>query len=196
MLKKLIIFDLDGTLVELSIDYNYIRKLLREFFKNKSEFSPLLSTIKKLSKTDQELMSALKIISDEEFKAAEQIKVNNDLIKLLKFLKSSDYILALVTLQDKKITMKVLSNLLIVDIFDSIVTRDNSIDRLKQIQLTLQSLDVSPTESIMIGDRQNDISSAMKLGCQPILINKKVSSKTDHDLLQISNLSQLMKMTL
>jgi len=196
LLKKLIIFDLDGTLVELSIDYNYIRKLLREFFKNKSEFSPLLSTIKKLSKTDQELMSALKIISDEEFKAAEQIKVNNDLIKLLKFLKSSDYILALVTLQDKKITMKVLSNLLIVDIFDSIVTRDNSIDRLKQIQLTLQSLDVSPTESIMIGDRQNDISSAMKLGCQPILINKKVSSKTDHDLLQISNLSQLMKMTL
>lgn len=195
-MKKLIIFDLDGTLVKLSIDYSYIRELLREFFKTESEFSPLLLTIKKLSKTNQELMSALKIISDEELKAAQQITVNNDLIKLLKFLKSSGYILALVTLQDKKTTMKVLSNLLIADLIDSIVTRDDSIDRLKQIQLTLESLDVSPTESIVIGDRQNDVSSAMKLGCKPILINKKVSSKTEHDVLQISNLSQLMKMTL
>lgn len=194
-MKKLIIFDLDGTLVKLDIDYSYIREKLREFFKTESEFSSLLSTIKKLSKTNQELMSALKIISDEELKAAQQITMNNDLIQLLEFLKSSGYIIALVTLQDRKTTMKVLSNLLITDLIDSIVTRDDSTDRLNQIQLTLESFEISPTESIMVGDRQNDISSALKLGCKPILINKKVSSKTESHVLQISNLYQLMKIT-
>ena len=195
-MKKIIIFDLDGTLVSLDIDYDFIRKRLGEFFTTDDKFSPLLHTIKKLAKTDKELVSAYKIISDEEFKSTQLITVNKDLIQLLEFLKSSGYIIALVTLQDKKIAMQVLSNLSILDLFNLIITRDNSIDRLDQIQLILESFKIPPKESILVGDSENDILSAIKLGCKPVLINKKGNFKINSDILQISNLSQLMRITI
>ena len=50
---KGVIFDLDGTLIQLPINYVIIQKNLKEFFNISENLKPLIPTIIELSKNDQ-----------------------------------------------------------------------------------------------------------------------------------------------
>ena len=50
---KGVIFDLDGTLIQLPINYDIIQKNLKEFFNISENLKPLIPTIIELSKNDQ-----------------------------------------------------------------------------------------------------------------------------------------------
>ena len=51
---KGIIFDLDGTLIQLPIDYEKIQKKLKEFFNISDNLTPLIPRIIELSKKIQQ----------------------------------------------------------------------------------------------------------------------------------------------
>ena len=167
---KGIIFDLDGTLIQLPIDYQKVQKNLKEFFNISNEFKPLIPTIIKLSKNDQnKIKVSFDLICKEEILASDNFKTMNNALETLKFFKSKNLSLCLVTMQCKDALEKVLQKLQISDLFDSVISRDESFDRQKQIELSLQNIVLTPSEILVVGDRIHDIESAKKIGCMPIL---------------------------
>mgnify|MGYP005633294463 FL=1 len=167
---KGIVFDLDGTLIQLPIDYKKIQKDLKEFFNISNELKPLIPTIIKLSKNDQnKIRTSFDLICKEEILASDNFKTMNNALETLKFFKSKNLSLCLVTMQCKDALEKVLQKLQISDLFDSVISRDESFDRQKQIELSLQNIVLTPSEILVVGDRIHDIESAKKIGCMPIL---------------------------
>ena len=167
---KGIVFDLDGTLIQLPIDYQKVQKNLKEFFNISNEFKPLIPTIIKLSKNDQnKIRTSFDLICKEEILASDNFKTMNNALETLDFLKSKNLSLCLVTMQCKDALEKVLQKLQISDLFDSVISRDESFDRQKQIELSLQNIVLTPSEILVVGDRIHDIESAKKIGCMPIL---------------------------
>ena len=126
--------------------------------------------------------------------ASDNFKTMNNALETLKFFKSKNLSLCLVTMQCKDALEKVLQKLQISDLFDSVISRDESFDRQKQIELSLQNIVLTPSEILVVGDRIHDIESAKKIGCMPILkINKiekipPLQCKIINDLIELKSI--------
>ena len=190
---KGIIFDLDGTLVRLPIQYDKIFEKLRNLFDTKDEFKPLISTILTKANNDMNLIQqAFDLICDEETIAANNFEVIENAIEILDHFKNENFSLGLVTMQCKKAAKLVLDSMNISNHFSSIMTRDDSYERTIQIKKSVEFLSLSPQEIIVIGDRIHDINSAKQVGCSAILSNKnKLDSFKESPV--ISELSELKK---
>ena len=194
---KAIIFDLDGTLIRLPIDYNKIQNMLRELFGTSENFTPLIATIIKKAQDDKEKISkAFELICREELSSIDKMEIIDGALSLIKDIHSQKIILSLITMQCKEAVTRILSKLnLSNNLFSIIISRDESYDRLDQIKKTVEKLSVSPNEVIVIGDRIHDIKSAQQVGCKSILVNRKktdinveitiVEKLTDLDIIQI-----------
>jgi HAD superfamily hydrolase (TIGR01549 family) len=189
---KGIVFDLDGTLIQLLIDYQKIQKNLKEFFNISNELKPLIPTIIKLSKNDQnKIKTSFDLICKEEILASDNFKTMNNALETLKFLKSKNLSLCLVTMQCKDALEKILQKLQIPDLFDSVISRDESFDRQKQIELSLKNIVLEPSEVLVVGDRIHDIESAKKIGCIPILKINEIEKIPPFQCKIINNLIEL-----
>ena len=190
---KGIIFDLDGTLVRLPIQYDKIFEKLRNLFDTKDEFKPLIPTILTKANNDMNLVQqAFDLICDEETIAANNFEVIENAIEILDHFKNENFSLGLVTMQCKKAAKLVLDSMNISNHFSSIMTRDDSYERTIQIKKSVEFLSLSPQEIIVIGDRIHDINSAKQVGCSAILSNKnKLDSFKESPV--ISELSELKK---
>lgn len=190
---KGIIFDLDGTLVRLPIQYNEIFKKLQILFDTNDEFKPLIPTIIKKSKNDTKIVqNAFNLICEEEILATNNFEVINDAINTLNYFKKNNYSICLVTMQCFKAAKIILDKMQVSELFSSIVTRDSSHERNAQITKSIESLSFSTNEILMVGDRINDVRSAQQVGCPVILFNKdKKNSFTDCPV--ITELSELKK---
>jgi HAD superfamily hydrolase (TIGR01549 family) len=189
---KGIVFDLDGTLIQLPINYQKIQKNLKEFFNISNDLKPLIPTIIKLSKNDQnKIKTSFDLICKEEILASDNFKIMNSALETLNFLKSKNLSLCLVTMQCKDALEKILQKLQIPDLFDSIISRDESFDRQKQIELSLKNIVLKPSEVLVIGDRIHDIESAKKIGCMPILKINEIEKIPPFQCKIIKNLIEL-----
>jgi len=194
---KAIIFDLDGTLIRLPIDYNKIQNMLRELFGTSENFTPLIATIIKKAQDDKEKISkAFELICREELSSIDKMETIDGALNLLKDIQSKKIILSLITMQCKEAVTRILSKLNMGNnMFSIIISRDESYDRLDQIKKTVEKLSVPSNEVIVIGDRIHDIKSAQQAGCKSILVNRKktdvnvettiVEKLTDLDIQQI-----------
>jgi len=160
---KLVIFDLDGTLVNLPIDYN----------KLKDEFAKILKTdnltpiSEKLSKIDDDMRKKVfEVWTRFEFEALPRMEVIKEGIELYR--KFNDKIRSLVTLQGRKITMVILERTRLS--FDFIVTREDSLLRSKQIEMVIRKFGVNPDNVLVIADRRSDKEAAEKIGCRFIYV--------------------------
>ena len=167
---KGIIFDLDGTLVELPIDNEKVQENLQKYFGTSKNFKPLIPTIIELSGNDPvKIKNSFEIICKEEILASENYKLMDNAIEILNFLKSEHLFLCLITMQCRDALNNVLQTMQISDLFDSIISRDESFDRQEQIEISLNNIGIDPSQVLMIGDRIHDIKSAKNAGCIPIL---------------------------
>ena len=194
---KAIIFDLDGTLIRLPIDYNKIQNMLRELFGTSENFTPLIATIIKKAQDDKvKISKAFELICREELSSIDKMEIIDGALSLLKDIQSQKIILSLITMQCKEAVTRILSKLNIGNnMFSIIISRDESYDRLDQIKKTVEKLSVAPNEVIVIGDRIHDIKSAQQVGCKSILVNRKktginvettiVEKLIDLDIIQI-----------
>ena len=170
---KGIIFDLDGTLVRLPIRYEIIFEKLQNLFDTQDEFKPLIPTILEKANNNIELLQqAFDFICEEETLAANNFKVIDGAIDILNYFKKRNYSLILVTMQCMKAAKLVLDKMQISELFYSIITRDDSNQRLTQIKKSVEILSLSPDKVMVIGDRIHDVKSAKQVGCSAILFNK------------------------
>ncbi len=177
---KGVIFDLDGTLIQLPVRYDLLRDQLRRLFQSRSDFFQLIPSIVDHAKGDPTMVRrAFELICAEEVLGASKILVIEGALNLLHQLKSDNQILGLVTLQCRKATRHIINNVEMEGLFTSILTRDESYDRLDQIKKTLESLGLLPAETIVVGDRLNDVEAAKRAGCKSILVGRNPSENED-----------------
>ena len=183
-MSKCIIFDLDGTLVNLPVRYELIQKKLKELFNTESEFTPLLPSIIEQADSNQNLIdTAFELLCDEELIASECLEQIEGSQELIDDILSKNYTISLVTMQCKKVAEIILEKINFSEKFSSVITRDDSTDRSIQIKKTYESLNFVSSDVIMIGDRIHDIDSAKKAGCSSILVNRPdQNSKKLHEL--------------
>ena len=191
---KGIIFDLDGTLIQLSINYDVIQNNLKQFFSTSKNLKPLIPTIIELSKNDQnKIKIAFNLICKEEISASKNFKIMDETVDVLKFLKSKNLILCLVTMQCRTALKEILYKMNILDLFDFVISRDENYDRFEQIQNSLKQSSLHSSEVLVIGDRIHDVESAKKAGCIPILKINDIKKYPSFDCKTIQNLIEIKK---
>ena len=111
-MDKTFIFDLDGTLITLPIDYDELREEMKKFFNVDYDFFRIIQTAVSLSKDNKNtLEEAFEIICEKENNAIKGIKINDHAKDVLQLVKSKGYNMALVTLQCRKAAEKILEKM-------------------------------------------------------------------------------------
>ncbi len=160
MAIKLVIFDLDDTIVENTIPFSEMRERilnemgiedaprhLYEFLKDRGE-------------------EYLKLLEREEIRRAKKARIVKDLPKVLEFLKERDIKKAVVTRNSKKATMIALGDY--AREFDAIITREDEFEPKpsdEAVNYLLKKFNVSKDECIVVGDYDYDIIAGKRAGC-------------------------------
>ncbi len=154
-----VVFDLDGTLVTIPIEYEALYREIRRELKT-PRVKPLIKTVKMLDNNLRERI--YKIWERAELEALPYVSANNEGMKLYK--KYSTKPVALVTMQGKRIVREVLKCFRLP--FNTMVTREDSIDRLQQIKKAVTEMKLEFQNVLVIGDRDTDEKAAEQLGCK------------------------------
>lgn len=126
---ELVIFDLDGTLVKIPIDYPKIYAHLRKLLGPTADVVRLRQ-VNELTRKDPDLRRrAFQILTNAELEALPKLTVAHQTEVFSQ--KFRDVRKALVTMQGRKTVDLILPKLSLK--FDLIVTREDSLDRLEQI---------------------------------------------------------------
>jgi len=154
-----VVFHLDGTLVDIPIDYKKLYKKVEKLAKvHKNEgLTKILQTISK-----EERMKAFEVWNNEELQALPKMTINEKGMKLYKAYSNKPLIL--VTLQGRQITTLILKKLKLK--FQLVITREYSPDRAEQIRIAIKKLKINPTKALIIGDRESDAKAAQQMGYQ------------------------------
>jgi len=157
---KAVIFDLDGTLIHLPVDYEKLFRKFREILKTE-KVRPVTKTLTSL---DEETRKKLFEEWDKaELEALPKIRKNENGLRLYQEYSSTPK--ALVTMQGNVVLKKILKTLKLS--FKVTVTREYSLDRIEQLKKAAEKLGVETFEDILfVGDTSNDKEAAEKLGCQ------------------------------
>jgi len=158
-LIEAVIFDLDGTLIHLPIDYD---RLFREFgsIMKTDNVRPLTKTVSRLDeKTKKQLFKAW---DRAEVKALAHMTTNDEGTALYK--KYSKKPKALVTMQGKALVKTVLEHLGLS--FDLVITRENCLDRAEQLKTAAEKLRTSLPNILFIGNTDEDRLTAKMVSCQ------------------------------
>jgi phosphoglycolate phosphatase-like HAD superfamily hydrolase len=185
---KLLITDLDGTLTNLDINWNQIREIIRGMLKTSHPLKPLATSIPEAARGDVNLIrEAYEVIEDYEYKAALKAKQDIKLIEFLKKIKCLGFKVALVTLQARKPAIKALEKLGVLEYFDEVITRDDSIYREEQLRTVLNRFKAKPEETVFIGDTVWDLEAGRKLKLKTFIIGEN----GDEDC-KLKNITELL----
>jgi len=158
-LIKAVIFDLDGTLIHLPIDYERLFQEFRKIMKT-TDIHPLA---KKISKLDEKTKNKIfEVWGKAELAASANITVKDEGIAIYK--KFSEKPRALVTLQGKALVQFVLEHLGLS--FNFVVTREHCLNRVEQLKIISEKLGVSSKNILFVGNTDDDFLAAKKVGCK------------------------------
>ena len=186
--KKVIVFDLDGTLVKLAADWHHIKKALSDrYFKiygEKCEFKHISGCFDYVveKKDERELNNFFKVLEDFEMRNISNNKeieasiffINN----LNEFEVPNDIKLAIFSLNTRKTIINSLKMARIYDKFDYIVGREDirkwkpSPDGLLKI---MEYFGVNREDMIYFGDLQKDIITGNNAGVESYLVEEIIS---------------------
>ena len=194
---KVVLFDFDGTLVFLPIDYDRMRSKLKELFSQfgiESDFYPLIDSISKAlaelqrngaTKTCVEGVKrkAYAIIDYEELKAVEGAKLVKGTKDIFAFLKGKSINIAIVSRNGKKCINKAISKFNLPKP-NLIVSREDS-TKIKpapeHLMVALEKLKLKPNRAIIVGDSFHDIDAGRSLGIPTVLVTHGRSEQEQLD---------------
>jgi len=153
------IFDLDGTLVCLPIDYGSLFDTFRKIM-NTNDVRPLVD---KISKLDQQTRRNVYAAWDQaELAVAKDSTVCKE--GSILYHEYSRKPKALVTLQGRKVVALILEHFHFS--FDVTVTREDSLFRAEQLKLALAKLKAPEARILFVANTDGDAEAAKVVGCQ------------------------------
>jgi len=189
-----VLFDLDGTLVELNLNFDAIREALgiKERF--------ILEAIQNMNEPDRSY--AIEKLKNMEISSAFSAKLNPGVKELLEYLKNRKIKTGIVTRNCRESVEIILKRFKIH--VDCIISREDAPPKPspEPIKLALNYLKISPNNALYIGDFFFDIEAGHKAGTKTVLLlherNRAYSSQADYvvnslleliDILEKENLS-------
>jgi phosphoglycolate phosphatase-like HAD superfamily hydrolase len=155
-----VIFDLDGTLLDLPIDYP---EMFAEFSKimGIAEVRPILKTVAQI-KDPVVLRRVFDCWEQFEFAIIDKITLHEEGMELYRQYAAKPK--ALVTMQGKNTMQKILAKFDLA--FDAMLTREDSFSRAVQLKLAAEKLGVNVSDVLFVGNMDNDEDAAREVGCQ------------------------------
>ncbi|MCL2287719.1 MAG: HAD-IA family hydrolase [Candidatus Bathyarchaeota archaeon] len=161
---KAVIFDLDGTLLDLPIDYSAMYKKFSELT-GIVEVRPLLKTVAQIR--DQKILrQVFNAWTEYELEVIDKITVHEEGMQLYnQYIKLPK---ALVTMQGRETLHKICQkfNLHFVATF----TREDSFNRAEQLKLAITKLGLDSSDILFVGNMDNDENAANQIDCQFIRV--------------------------
>ena len=184
------LFDLDGTLFTIPVDWPNVREEVGRMVGETFGPAPLFQRIEQLSSLHPSLKEPLFAILDshEDRALAGAVPLEGALDLLASLSKTAK--LGLVTMQGTAAADKLLGRHRLGELFDAIVTREDSLDRAAQLGIALDSVGAAADEALFTGDRMNDVVCGKRAGVEVVLLGKVASGNVKPDYM-FENLVQL-----
>jgi phosphoglycolate phosphatase-like HAD superfamily hydrolase len=158
------VFDLDDTLIHLPLDYDKLFQVFSRIMKTKN-VRPLTKTISKLDeKTKREIFA----VWDKAELAA--LAIITPIKEGIVLYKNSKRPRALVTMQGRALVDRILERFNLT--FDIILTREDCLDRVKQLETAAQTLGVHLGNVLFVGNGESDKLAAKEVGCRFLEVKK------------------------
>ena len=154
-----VVFDLDGTLVRLPIDYESLFEEFRRIMRV-ADVRPLVDTISRMDGRTRELVFGA--WEKAELAVLGKVVANDKGMKV--YGEFAGKRRALVTLQGKVVVEAVLRRFEFA--FDVVVTREDALFRAAQLSKAVNQLGVDVRNVLFVGNTEGDAVAAEKVGCQ------------------------------
>lgn len=154
-----VIFDLDGTLIDLPLDYERLFEKFSRILKV-DDVRPVTKVVGGLDeKTRSEIFEAW---DEAELAVTEKIATKSEGMALYrKYLAKPK---ALVTMQGKALVQAILKPLDLS--FDLVFTREDSLDRTEQLRMAIEKLNVGSGNILFVGNTDEDLCASQGINCQ------------------------------
>jgi phosphoglycolate phosphatase-like HAD superfamily hydrolase len=170
------VFDLDGTIISLPVEWDKVRSELRRLTNTSLDFNPFFLDLQTVVAKDPALFAPMmRTIDDYESKAVPGAKLEPGAREALSSL-SRRAKLSLVTMQGRAASSKILDQLKIGQFFESSFAREDSMERVTQLGMALKSLGARKERAFFVGDRINDLKAARVVGVRFVMIRKRPDS--------------------
>ncbi|MEM1575441.1 MAG: HAD family phosphatase [Nitrososphaerota archaeon] len=212
---KAIIFDLDGTLINLAFDYKKAKAEVISFLinskvdekvldENKSIYLNIEAAIDYIKKEFGEEYAkiikekAFDIVDKYEKEEIEKASLCDNALNLINYIKSKGVKIAICTNNSRYTTFSILNKVNIANLIDVIVTRDD-VEKLKPypdpLLLACKKLNINPSEALYIGDSIVDLSAAKAVGMRFILLSKNDLKLTESykNFKKVNSLKEIIK---
>ncbi|MDG6898118.1 MAG: HAD hydrolase-like protein [Nitrososphaerota archaeon] len=181
------VFDLDGTLFIIPIDWVRVREDLSKLMGVPMGNVPLFQKIGETVTSAPSLKPRIfQLIDSYELRASESARPLQGAEELLYSLFETAR-LALVTMQGRLATEDILRRHKLMDLFETIVTREDSVDRTEQIKLALNRLAAKPGSTLFAGDRMNDLVCGRRAGVNVAIVGREMQdTKPDYSFASLA----------
>lgn len=190
--SAIVVFDLDGTLMEFKLDLATARRKIAETAKGYGlemrERESIQELIEKAGQTlSPEQLKTLKqqvmsVMAENEMKAASEAEARKEIPELLEKLRRAGFRLAVATNTNRQAAAEALARTGLAEFFETVVTR-NDVERMKPRPDVLlevaRRMQVPPSELVYVGDSVNDYRAAVEAGSRFIGIDGGVHSSEE-----------------
>lgn len=170
---KLVIIDLDGTLVGTKIEWDSVRERVREVLglSKDAPLKPLATTLLKLWRGREGFDEALRIIEETELRSVEGAKYPEGIKELIKELRKLGIKVAIVTLRSRRTANPLITKLGINELIDKVLTRDEYSSREEQLIALINEFRIDKSDALFIGDWLGDELAGKKVGITTYIVS-------------------------
>lgn len=158
-----VIFDLDGTLVDIPIDYERLFEEFRRIMQT-DNIRPLAEVISRVDAETRQML--FKAWEKAELAAINNVSAKQAGLKI--YQRHANERRALVTLQGKAMVNAILDGFRLS--FEVVVTREDTLVRSEQLLKAIKQLEVNKRNVSFVGNTEGDANAASKVGCHFIKV--------------------------
>ena len=178
------VVDVDDTLVRTAIDWHAVRRRIEEVTGVYIAHRPLIEGIYRYLDRGS-IPRALEIVEEAELSSATAVAPSRALVELVRNLKECGCRFAVVTLRGLSSARVVLERLGLAPYVDALVTREDCMDRVGQVEMALERLGVGGGSAVFVGDSPADLDVALRLGVATTIVREPTSEGVPPHFLEV-----------